>query len=172
MAIERNRSTRLASLGLLVLVLATGFLLGMAWQRWSGSREARAAPPSATESGDTKDDSRKQGRSFFDRIGATPEQNLEFEATMKAFGEKWKALRNEALAKYGPRYDTIMKEYSDEYDARFEALRQEVRAELRSLMTADQRSVYDSLLVEWDEKRADRKQNGRHGHYGGSRDSK
>ena len=169
MKIEKRQGKKLASFVLLAMVLATGVLLGMAWDREAGANVA-AEGPSASGKGDcgNRQDGEPQRPSFWDKVGLTPEQREAANAQLEEFQEEWRELRREAFSKYGPRFEAIMKEYSEEYDGRFESLRQRSREKRRALMTDEQRVTYDSLLAEIDRQREDRKKNGHHGYYNGS----
>lgn len=145
---ERTTKARLVSLGVLLTVLAAGFFLGVAWERGSGppgggdADVASEAPGEAGRgSGDRGRDRQKDRRLIVERVDLTPGQRERVDSVVEIHRERMKALRREFRGEYEPRYRALV---ADTRDA------------IRSLLTAEQRATYDSLLAEHDRRREER----------------
>lgn len=143
--------TRLISLGVLLVVLATGFVLGLAWDRRPGGPLAAEVEREVrSRDDDRRGDDRRgkdehRGRSLIvDRVGLAPEQEERVDSIVEVHREEMKELQREFRAEYGPRHRALVRQTRDA---------------IRSVLTPEQRTLYDSLLA-----RHDRKDRARHHH--------
>lgn len=147
---EGRLRTRLASVAVLLVVLAAGFVLGVAWERRGPSLRAEAA--SETVDGDERrargredrdrgrDDEKKKRRLIVDRVGLRAAQEARVDSIVESHREQMRALHKEFRREYNPRYWSLI---------------QETRDAIRSVLDPEQRARYDSLLAEHDRKRND-----------------
>lgn len=141
---ERTTKARLASLVVLLTVLAAGFAMGLAWERRSGSLRAEdpvggeAAVERSREDGDRDGSEKRERRLIIDRVGLTPDQEERVDSIVRVHRQGMKELQREFRAEYNPRYRALIRETRDE---------------IRGLLTPEQRSTYDSLLAEHDRRR-------------------
>ncbi len=126
--------TRLATLGILVLVLAAGFLLGLAWERRLIASPPEAAAPAGTEDEDGKP---KERTLIIDRVGLSPEQRVLVDSIVEHHRELMTVLQ----ADYRPRYWALI---------------DTTREAIKSVLDPAQAAMYDSLLAANDRKRRDR----------------
>lgn len=143
---ERELRTRLGSVGILLVVLASGVVLGVAWERRGASVGAEAAE-SEVRGGDEDedrdrrgDDDRRDRRRIVDRVELRPVQEDRVDSIVEIHKERMKALQREFREEYNPRYWSLV---------------QETREAIRTVLDADQEARYDSLLAEHDRKRRD-----------------
>lgn len=120
-----RRNARLASVALLGGMLAVGFLAGMAW-RTDGE-------PAASAPGAREDRGGRPGRLLvIDQLGLGAEQRAQVQTVIRHFRSRMRALDEEVR---------------DAYEPRQRALVREARDSIKSLLSPDQRSAYDSLLA-------------------------
>jgi len=120
------RNPRLLSAVLLLLTLSAGFLGGVAWQ---GSRE-----PAVTEEDGQDQESgeeRPRRRLVLDEIGLDSEVRSQADEIIRHFRAEMRVLDEEFQEAYRPRQ---------------RALITAVRDSIKTLLTAEQAMVYDSLL--------------------------
>lgn len=137
---EQNSRTRLTTAGILLLVFASGSLVGMAFDR--GSDIAAAETPagvldeggSATDGAATETSSENRGR-MIDRIDLSAAQQESVDAIIEAHRSQMDGLNEEFRTTYYPRYYDIV-----------DATRGLIMGEL----TAEQAATYQDLLSEWD----------------------
>jgi hypothetical protein len=158
---EKRQLTRLASAGVLAVVFASGTLVGMAVDRAlapdQGIAQVPAAPPEQSDRAQGQNGRGGRGnrpterRFFFQEVGLSPEKLQAADSIVRvhrvATGELERAFRRDA--------DSIL-----EASGRRQQFRQDLqtavqglRNDIRSLMTADQLVVYDSLLTADDQRR-------------------
>ncbi len=156
---------RLAATGVLVLVLVTGFLLGVAWDRTEEARTLDTAASELSTASSSQDQppvvdlsedeglDEAEGRDDEDRIrdgrgrrplivhgvGITEEQEREAYELVDQHRERWRALSQQM---------------EEEYDPRFRALQLRVRESIRDLLSPEQALRYDSLLEAHDRREA------------------
>lgn len=146
---ESKARTRLISLGVLLLVLITGFVLGLAWERrphgvLAGEAASEARDRDHDRRGregrdDDGDDDRRRGRRLIiDRVELTPAQEERVDSIVDIHRERLEELQRELRAEYGLRQREIV---------------EGTREAIRSVLTLKQRTRYDSLLVRFDRKR-------------------
>lgn len=184
---EREDRTRLASVAVLFLVLATGFLLGLAWDRAAGVleadegvEEAMTAPAPAADVGDQgatgadrdggddrraedvpaegrRRDDDRDRRLIVHGVGITPEQEARVDSIVEIHGDRVGELRRRMEDEYDPRFRQLRQEREAAYGPRFEAILMETRRSIRSVLSEEQAVRYDSLLAEHDRREAERK---------------
>lgn len=144
---ERVTRTRLASLAVLVLVLASGVVLGRAWERSSAGDGADAEEVRRdTRTGDDDREERKdrrRGRNLIvDRIDLSEEQEERVDSIVDVHVREVRSLQRELQARF-----------EAEYEPRERAIVQNTREGIRAVLTPEQREEYDSLLAQRDRKR-------------------
>jgi len=122
---DSPRQARLLGVALLVATFAIGGLAGAAAVRLSAAREPAAAPPAAEGSAP------REGcrTSTLDQVGLTPEQRERVNAVLER-------RRRETGA------------FWDEYGPILRAIVDSTRAEIRAVLTDEQRAEYDRLRAE------------------------
>jgi Spy/CpxP family protein refolding chaperone len=155
MTIERSTRARLTTALVLLLVLASGVVLGMALDRQLAARGAIGEEARRTEgrpgmdgrnrgfdprSRDSTRDS-SQGRApsqrgpslIVEQVGLSEIQKVQVDSIVGYYSTQMTELHEEFNGAYNPRYREIMVKS---------------REDMLSILTAEQRVVYDSLLVE------------------------
>lgn len=159
---ERVTRTRLASFAVLVVVLASGIVLGRAWERRAGGeddprteevrrtdgargdeRDGRVERDDRADRGDRKD-RRRDRRLIVDRIDLTPEQEERIDTIVD---------------RHIQRVRTLQREFQERFEAAYEpeerAIVQDTRDAIRDVLTVEQGERYDSLLAEHDRRSRD-----------------
>lgn len=133
MTMEPFKKARLASLAVLLVVVAAGFLLGVAWDRTRVS-----TPPESAEEVRDDDDEDRDGRGrrslIVEKVGLSAQQKEQVDSIVAVHRERMEALQEEVA----PRYRSII---------------ETTRESIKEVLTAEQRSEYDSLLAEHDRRR-------------------
>jgi hypothetical protein len=154
MALAQLQRVRLATVGILALVLSAGFLLGAAWDR---RLDAEVVPAGADSVAASPAGPREGGRiPIYTRVSPplTSEQLAAAEEIVGHRRDGVRALMNEPVI--DSLYDGMKdaeKAFKNAYDPRFRALIDTSRAAIRDIMTPDQAAQYDSLLAENDRRR-------------------
>ena len=118
-----RRNARMASLALLGATLATGFLGGVVWR---GDGE----PAKVDERARRPD---KEGRRLvIDGVGLDAETRAQVEDVIRHYRSRMRSLDRELREIYEPRRHALVREARDS---------------IRSLLSAEQKMVYDSLLA-------------------------
>lgn len=132
------KSPRLVSAVLLVLVLAAGFAIGVAWQSDEAQpplEEVDARPSRNEERGRAavgERMARERRALVIHEIGLDPETRAQVDEIISHFGSRMRALDREFRETYRPRQ---------------RALINETRDSIRAILTPRQVAVYDSLLA-------------------------
>lgn len=152
MVIARPQKVRLATVGILALVLGAGFLLGAVW-----SGRSHAATAAARENGEYRGGEREERRpALYEKVSPalSPEQLVAARAILARRREGARAIMAE------PQVDSLYRgmkaaerRFKEVYDPRFRALIDTARAAVRQIMTPAQAARYDSLLAEEDRRR-------------------
>jgi hypothetical protein len=154
MQIEQPQRVRLATVGILALVLGAGFLIGAAWDRRLDAETVSTASDSAAATPETP--------SGGGRIPIYMRVSPPLTAEQMAAAEEIVAHRQEAARSLlgEPGIDSLYKRmkgaekaFKGVYDPRFRALIDTSRAAIREVMTPEQAAQYDSLLAENDRRR-------------------
>jgi len=154
---ERSTRTRLTTILILFLVLVTGSALGIAVDRrlearaaarqgeWRGSEEARAGE---TRSGTERqgDEPSGRGRLIVEQVGLSEAQKAQVDSIVAHYRREMRKLQDE-----------LQTELQAAYMPRYRGLLEETRVEIKGILTPQQRTVYDSLLVEHDQRRGERR---------------
>jgi hypothetical protein len=161
MSMEKGTRTRLATILILFLVLATGSVLGIAVDRRleaRGSSEVEVSPEgSGQRSGGEEDDTTSGARSSSNRssliveqVGLSEAQHAQVDSIVSEYRRQMRSLHAEVE-------EEVEAEIRQAYQPRYRVLLSEVRDEVRAVLTEDQRMAYDSLLVEYDRRREERR---------------
>lgn len=149
--VDPTARTRLISTAVLLLVLGTGFVLGLAWDRrpsgpLSDERASEARRNgSHGDRGGGRDGDRR--RLIVDRVDLTPSQQARVDSIVGAHREDLKELQREFRSEYGPRHRELV---------------QRTRTAIRAVLTPAQRELYDSLLARHDRKDDERRRDDDH----------
>jgi hypothetical protein len=147
---------KVATVGILALVLGAGFLLGAVWDR-----KLDAAPAAAVASSDSTAPS-TPGQRASRRPPLYFEVKPALDAKQLADADQVVTKRREAVKSLmaEPGVDSLYKQmkaaekqFKEAYDPRFRALIDTSRAAIRQIMTPEQAAKYDSLLADQDRKR-------------------
>lgn len=176
MTMEGSSRTRLASLGILFIVLAAGFVMGLAWERQTDDGSTGVDEASAPDS--TRE--RRSGRGgpggglIIYQVEMTPEQKTRVDSIVEHYRTAAEALQEE----YRARAEELQRGARREMLQQYRQLVSETTASIKTQLTSEQVAVYDSMLVEHDRRRAGARQDSsgtrrpdREGGADGSRDS-
>ncbi|MFG1690944.1 hypothetical protein ACGF5M_02110 [Gemmatimonadota bacterium] len=176
MTMEGKSRTRLASFGILLVVLVAGFVIGLAWERQTGDG------PSGTEEASTPDTARgrRSGRGgpgerlIIYQVEMTPEQKTRVDSIVEHYTAATDSLREQ----YRVRSEELQREARRALFEQFRELTSEVTESIKEQLTPEQVEVYDSLRAEHDRRRTEARQDtsgarspDREGGSNGSRDS-
>ena len=131
---ERNARTRLVTALVLAVVFTTGALLGVAMDR-----SLEAVPTEDTEEVEGKE--RERRTPMYEQVGPSEVQMVAIDSIVDEHRARMKVLHDEFRSAYNPRY---------------QALIEETRQAIKGVFTPQQAEEYDSLLAEWDRRRAER----------------
>jgi len=157
MSMEKGTRTRLATALILFLVLTTGSVLGIAVDRRLEARGAsggEVAPEEdgrrsrGTRSAGEGEDSSSGSRSslLVEQVGLSQDQQAQVDSIVAHYRQKMRELQDE-----------LQDELRQAYQPRYRGLLEETRQDLRAVLTPDQQMAYDSLLVEHDRRREERR---------------
>lgn len=153
MSMEQGTRTRLATILILLLILATGAVLGIAADRRLEARSQSASEASlqdeAGQSGEDEaedEESPRRRRLIVEQVGLSPEQKAQVDSIVAHYRQEMRDLQDE-----------LKVELRQAYTPRYRGLLEETREEIRGVLTPDQRMEYDSLLVEHDRRRDQRR---------------
>jgi hypothetical protein len=157
MSLEKGTRTRLTTLVILVLVLVTGSVLGIAVDRrldarsatgdarWRGS-SGRGAGVDRTGAEQESEGTRRQRKLLVEQVGLTDVQKEQVDSIVAHYRGERDALQARLEA-----------DLREAYMPRYRELLQETREEIKSVLSPDQRTAYESLLVEHDRRREERR---------------
>lgn len=134
---ERNLRTRLGTAAILLLVFASGSVVGMAYEGRVDAAPA-AANVSAGEGEDGKDEDeegREERRRMIDRIELSAEQ---------------RAAVDEIVLRHRSRMDSLNAEFRSVYYPRYFEIVDSTRGRILDELTPEQAATYQSLLDDWD----------------------
>lgn len=155
MSLEKATRTRLATVLILLLVLLTGSVLGIALDRRLESRAvASEGGPSGEATagertgrgGEAATPSPGRRRLIVEQVGLTDVQKTRVDSIVSHYRQQMRDLQEE-----------LQKELETAYTPRYRSLLEETRSEIKGVLTSEQRLVYDSLLAEHDRRRAERR---------------
>lgn len=164
MSLEPGTKARFTTALVLLMVFGAGGILGVALDRqWRSGEEAgdptRASWDRGRREGPGRDydprfgdsprnrppggdSARRRPPMIVDQVGLSERQKEQVDSIVDHFGREMRALHRE--------FDTV-------YSARYREITETTRSEIRGILTEGQRFVYDSLLVEWENRRRDRR---------------
>jgi hypothetical protein len=162
MTLQRSTRARLTTGLVLLLVLASGVVLGIALDRQldargvigeeSGRPDGRPGMDGRSRGFDSRsrdssrDPSESRGSSqrgsslIVEQVGLSEAQQVQVDSIVGYFRTQMRNLHSE---------------FDEAYTNRFQELNQTVRAEVRAILTTEQRTVYDSLQADWQRRRQD-----------------
>jgi Spy/CpxP family protein refolding chaperone len=158
MSLEKGTRTRLTTVVILFLVLATGFVLGIAVDRrlearagtadarWPGSGGRGPGVDRAGGRGQSADTTTRRRSLLVEQVGLTDVQKEQIDSIVAHYRGKRDALQAQLEA-----------DLWEAYMPRSRELLEETREEIKSVLTPEQRTAYDSLLVERDRRREERR---------------
>jgi hypothetical protein len=151
MTMERSNRARLTTAFILFLLLAVGFALGVAVNRTlmaggvgeeelgTGDREADWRRPGGEDEGE-RGDRKDRGRSrlIVEEVGLSESQKATVDSIVAFHRERMRELHEEFEEAYIPRYRAVI---------------EETRESIKTILTPEQRTAYDSLLARHDRRR-------------------
>ncbi len=163
MTLERGTRTRLATASVLILVLATGMVLGIAVDRqldardapsedarWSrpsggGEREGRGAVDHSRDTSRslTRGPSQRGASLLVEQVGLSEGQLEQVDSIMRFYGGQMRDLHEE---------------FNEAYSTRYREIQTASREAVRGVLTAEQVMVYDSMRIEWQRRREERRE--------------
>jgi len=157
MSMEKGARTRLATVLILFLVLGTGSVLGIAVDRRLEARgtseeelasegEGRGSSQGDTATAGGDRSSSNRSNLIVERVGLSEDQHVQVDSIISDYRRQMRVLHAE-----------VENEIRDAYQPRYRLLMEEVRDDLRAVLTTDQRMAYDSLLVEYDRRQEERR---------------
>lgn len=139
---EKILRTRLLTGLVLVVVFGAGLALGFAADRSLGAEPAIQAE--AVDSA-ASDSTQSRRRPMYEQVGPTEAQKIQIDSIVRDYRGAMKSLHAEFRAAYNPRY---------------QALIEETREAIRGVLTTEQAQAYDSLVAEYERRRAERSSGG------------
>lgn len=156
MTMEGRSRTRLASFGILLVVLAAGFLMGLAWERQTGDESTGVDEASAPDSTRGRRSARggSGGQLIIYQVEMTPEQKTLVDSIVEHYRTAAEALQEE----YRAHSEELQREARREMFQQYRELVSETTASIKTQLTSEQVVVYDSLLAEHDRRRTGARQ--------------
>lgn len=154
---EHVTRTRLISAAVLLLVLFTGFLMGLVWERRGGAlQQVPVAEEVREPSEDPRSVDRDVGRDGHDgrRDGAKRERRLIVHRVDLSSEQERRV--DSIVDLHQDRVRSLQRELERDYDARVRNVVMSTRESIRTVLTGAQRAEYDSLLAEHDRNHEDR----------------
>lgn len=176
MTMDGRSHTRLASFGILFVVLAAGFVMGLAWERQTGDESAGLDETPAPDSTQGRRSGRggSRGGLIIYQVEMTPEQKTRVDSIVEHYRTAAEALQED----YRAYSEELQREARRGMFQQYRELVSETTASIKTQLTSEQVAVYDSLLAEHDRRRAGAQQDSsgnrdpdREGGAGGGRDS-
>ncbi len=157
---------RLAASSVLFLVLVTGFLLGVAWDRADEARggedpESELAtpapdegPPPIVDMSEDETVEAEDDRNDFDRRrDGRSRRPLIVHGV--GIDEEQEEMAYEIVDRHRQRWRELSQQMEEEYDPLFKALQKETRGAIRDLLSPEKAVLYDSLLAAHDRREAE-----------------
>lgn len=145
---EHGSRTRLVTAVMLVVVFASGLLLGLA-----ADSNLSAEPPEVvvtTSDGDEPEVERSR-RYIYEQVEPTPEQSVLIDSMMKDYRDSRESLEGELRKGY--------RELRSSYDPLHQALVRDLRGAIKDVFSEEQAAEYQALLDDFDRRRAERNEN-------------
>lgn len=145
MALEPRSRARLATAGILFLLLSSGVVLGVALDRQIGAGTVDGANRGGwgrnSDSGENARDSTSRNRDPRRRSLLVEQVGL---------SEMQKAQVDSIVAFYRGEMRDLHEEFDKAYTSRYREITEATREDIRGILNVEQGFAYDSLLVEWD----------------------
>lgn len=138
----------------LVLVFASGALVGMAFARgMSNDGEDEVADARSDDRDrDRDEDADDRPRRIYERVGLRTGQEERIDSILDHHRAALRALEAEFRDDY-EQMRQLQKQYRDAYSPRYWAIVDSTRAAIKAVFDPDQAARYDSLLAEYDRRR-------------------
>jgi hypothetical protein len=156
MTMEGKSRTRLASFGILLVVLAAGFVMGLAWERLASDGSAGVEEDSAPDSTRGRHSGRGGPgvRLIIYQVEMTPEQKTRVDSIVEHYTAATDSLRE----RYRARSEELQREARSEMFDQYRALVSETTESIKEQLTPEQVEIYDSLRAEHDRRRTEARQ--------------
>jgi len=163
MSLDRSTRARLTTAFVLLLVLASGVVLGMALDRQLEARGVRGEESwrpqgrsggegrargfdswggdSLRDSAQSRDPAQRRPSLMVEQVGLSDEQREKVDSIIQYYRGQMRTLHTE---------------FNESYTTHFNEITQKTRDEIKAILTVEQQVAYDSLLVEWDRRRESR----------------
>lgn len=125
--------TRLLTAILLAVVFGSGFTLGLAFDR-----TAVATPVEDAEAVEAEEEDRPP---MYEQVGPTEDQSVRIDSIVVDFRTRMEALQEQFRMQYDPRYDALV---------------DSAREAIKDVFTAEQAAQYDSLIADYERRKAER----------------
>ncbi len=171
MTIERSTRARFTAAFVLVMVLGAGVVLGMAIDRTLGQR-GDAGEVARSPGNRSGPDSRSRGgfeprsNRMLPPPGDSTQRRPPLIVEQVGLSEAQEAQVDSILSFYGERMRDLHSEFDQAYSSRYREITQATREAIKGILTAEQRVAYDSLLVEWNRRRQERRTDSLEGNEG------
>jgi len=156
MDMEQGTRARLTTVLILLLVLATGSVLGVAVDRVLKARNAVAEEvgPNSPDEEERPDSERREGSSenrrrlIVESVGLTDRQKIQVDSIVSHYRHRMRELQGE-----------MEEEVRRAYFPRYRELMENTREEIKGVLTPAQQVEYDSLLADYDRHRREERSN-------------
>ena len=145
---EHGSRTRILTAVMLAVVFASGVLLGLA------ADSNLIAEPSeiASKSPEGEEPERERRRSYiYEQVEPTSEQQVVIDSMMKVYIESRESLQEELRKGY--------RELRSSYNPRYQVLGEGIRGAIKDVFSEEQAAEYQTLLDDFDRRRAERNEN-------------
>ena len=137
MMAESALKAKLVAASALVFLFGSGVVVGLAWDQ-----TASASTPTETREGERSERERTRHPMTIDRVGLSAVQKATVDSLYFFYGQRLSDLNTD----FQPRFGAVMSDF---------------RAELRQILTEDQRVTYDLLVLEQEADHTSRHRNNR-----------
>ena len=126
--------TRLLTALLLAIVFGSGFTLGLAFDRTAVATPAEDAEVVAEEEEEDRPP-------MYEQVGPTADQKVVIDSIVVGFRARMESLQQQFREAYNPRYDALI---------------DSTREAIKDVFTAEQAAQYDSLIADFERRKAER----------------
>lgn len=155
MEMEQGTRTRLATVVILLLVLVSGSVVGIALDRRLARGDATAQEVDSVRGGEGSDEEgsqsedrepRSRRRLLVEQVGLSEVQKAQVDSIVSHYRERMRELQDE-----------LEEELRQAYQPRYRELLEGTREEIRGVLSPAQQVQYDSILAEHDRRRQERR---------------
>ncbi len=152
---EHVSRTRIVTAVVLVVVFASGVLLGLAADRnlsteRHGRRGSRSPALAQTREGEGPEGERRR-RYIYEQVEPTAEQQVVIDSMMKVYIGNRESLQEKLRTDY--------RELRSSYDPRYQLLGEGIRSSIKDIFSEEQAAEYQTLLDDFDRQRTERNEN-------------